>query len=674
MTIGGFTISSIVLSIAYLFVFFIFQTHGISGGDSGDLVTAAVTGGVPHPPGYPLYTLLGFFLNKLPLFTPAWRVSLLSSLFHSASIVLIFLISFVLTKKYLSAFFSALTIGGTYVFFYYSITPEVFALFSFFLLCIIFLYFLWIQTRRMVYFYLCVFVFFLSLSHHHLILFVVPSLILGILVSRQYKKLIKSINIPSIILLAIIGLMPYIYVPLAGKNNSIIYWNNPETVRGFFRLVTRADYGIFQSSAVYGDLPTQRLLSVKAYLQFVFGDFSIIGVVLFFLGFLYIFKKQRIEAIVLGCSLLCFGPIFFFYASFPIISNFTLGIYERFLLPSYLIIALCIGFGAVVIFEFLQKVLFFLIKNRFLRGITTILLTGCLFLYPLRLFYKTSSISQGLSHDTTADTFGRDMLRHVKPNAIVILSGDTSLFIAQYVRYALGFRSDTKVLHANGLLNEEYPVVVHKVFPDLATSTKRGADFFQDFIRGNIDRFPIYANETHPIPDGMFWVPKGLLYELTKESDLPSLEGLAKENAMIFSSYQNPFDGVLHRYRHLMLADIPEVYAESAYGLGTTFLRGGNLEEAKKYFSLAVDLSDERIKAESYLSLGIVYFLQDKCQESLGFLEKSKEYDQQKDRPSRIRYEIAVYKECFKDEQKAEEIRKRYEHVLKQGTPLRQWQ
>ncbi|MGC8878576.1 MAG: protein O-mannosyl-transferase family, partial [Anaerolineae bacterium] len=37
------------------------------GADGGDLITATVTGGVPHPSGYPTYLLLGSLFVHLPL-------------------------------------------------------------------------------------------------------------------------------------------------------------------------------------------------------------------------------------------------------------------------------------------------------------------------------------------------------------------------------------------------------------------------------------------------------------------------------------------------------------------------------------------------------------------------------------------------------------------------------
>ncbi len=49
------------------------------GTDGGDLITAAVTLGVPHPPGYPLYVTLGHLFAQLPIGTVAFRLNLLSA-------------------------------------------------------------------------------------------------------------------------------------------------------------------------------------------------------------------------------------------------------------------------------------------------------------------------------------------------------------------------------------------------------------------------------------------------------------------------------------------------------------------------------------------------------------------------------------------------------------------
>ena len=50
-----------------------------NGADGGDLITAAHTLGVPHPSGYPTYTLLAWLASQLPVGTIAYRANLLSA-------------------------------------------------------------------------------------------------------------------------------------------------------------------------------------------------------------------------------------------------------------------------------------------------------------------------------------------------------------------------------------------------------------------------------------------------------------------------------------------------------------------------------------------------------------------------------------------------------------------
>lgn len=51
----------------------------VAFGDSGELIAAAASLGVAHPPGYPLYTVLGWLALKVPLGEPAFRMNLLSA-------------------------------------------------------------------------------------------------------------------------------------------------------------------------------------------------------------------------------------------------------------------------------------------------------------------------------------------------------------------------------------------------------------------------------------------------------------------------------------------------------------------------------------------------------------------------------------------------------------------
>ena|SRR5258708_6961368 len=47
--------------------------------DSPETVTACLTLGIPHPPGYPFHTLLGHFFSVLPLSHFPFRINLFSA-------------------------------------------------------------------------------------------------------------------------------------------------------------------------------------------------------------------------------------------------------------------------------------------------------------------------------------------------------------------------------------------------------------------------------------------------------------------------------------------------------------------------------------------------------------------------------------------------------------------
>jgi len=62
------------------FIFYRNMAPEVTLQDSGELVTGAFTFGVPHPPGYPLWALLGYVWSHfiVPFGNPAWRIGMMS--------------------------------------------------------------------------------------------------------------------------------------------------------------------------------------------------------------------------------------------------------------------------------------------------------------------------------------------------------------------------------------------------------------------------------------------------------------------------------------------------------------------------------------------------------------------------------------------------------------------
>ena len=87
-------VAAVAVGVLALALYLVTLAPGITwahqGADGGELLAAAVTRGVPHPPGYPLYTiLLGAWLTLIGWIAPAsevaWRGNLLSAFCGAAS-------------------------------------------------------------------------------------------------------------------------------------------------------------------------------------------------------------------------------------------------------------------------------------------------------------------------------------------------------------------------------------------------------------------------------------------------------------------------------------------------------------------------------------------------------------------------------------------------------------
>src|SRR5580658_6766180 len=80
-------------------------------GDSAELVTAAALWGVPHPPGYPLYTAIGHLFAAVPFGALPWRVHVTSAVFHAGAVAATMAAVFALTKSRAAAIAAGIGLG-----------------------------------------------------------------------------------------------------------------------------------------------------------------------------------------------------------------------------------------------------------------------------------------------------------------------------------------------------------------------------------------------------------------------------------------------------------------------------------------------------------------------------------------------------------------------------------
>src|SRR5258705_369477 len=93
--------------------------------DSAEYAGAAVTLGIPHPPGYPLYTLLAAAFVQLP-FEPAYSVNLMSAVFASVALALAYLLQRRVGVGVAAAIVGAATLGASRLFWSQAVIAEVY--------------------------------------------------------------------------------------------------------------------------------------------------------------------------------------------------------------------------------------------------------------------------------------------------------------------------------------------------------------------------------------------------------------------------------------------------------------------------------------------------------------------------------------------------------------------
>lgn len=654
-------VASLLIGAGAFVLYLFFQAQGIVGGDSGDLVTAAFEFGVPHPPGYPLYTWLVWLATKIPLYTPAWRAGLLSSIPHAITLSLVYVVVRKLGHSVWAGLFAVLMLGGNYLYFLYSTTPEVFALFDLFIVLTIYLLLVWQDTKENALLYLFSFVFGLSLTHHHVMLFFVPAILY--VLYNNYNRY-KRYNYYLLFLFFLLGLLPYLYIPIGARGTAIVNWDRAVDTAGFIRLLTRADYGSFVANGFYGSLPTHRLIQIKAYGQFLLLDLTWGGIFLGVAGLLSLWARHRQFFWFVVLALGIIGPVFFFYASFPLMNRFSLGTYERFLLPSYTILSVVLGVGFGHVIQWISRVKWG-VRMR-LAGVVGLLF----FLWPVTLGSITIWRFWGLALDRTAEALGSDMMSGIPAGAILLVSRDTPLFISQYVRYGLGVRPDIILIHTNRLWSRDYPETLRLRFPGISVPNSEPDAFAKLFVAGNRETIPIYSNTTFAVGEEWFWVPHGLVYKLTKKDDLPAILAFLDSNDRLWSTFRDPRIGILARYHHLMLSDVLSVYADSRIATGKILLRGGKLDDAKRYFREAIVYKSDIEEADGYTYLGLAELFDGKCAESLSAFAQAREVSLVPD-ASLMLYESVAQRDACGNAEKARELMRFYEDARqKDDIPL----
>ena len=217
------------------------------GEDSGDLLVASATLGIPHPTGYPLYVLLGRVSSLQPIGTTAFRINLVSALAGAAGV---FFIARWAAELAPAAGSAALAIAALVAALLYafsqgawsqSVVAEVYTLNIVFLAAI-----LWALARserrgENRYLALAAYLFGLGLSNHLLVLAAAPA-IAWVAVRRLVSKSIGVTGCVLLLVLVIWGVSLDAYLPIRASLGPEFSWGVPNTPQRLWWVLTGAQY------------------------------------------------------------------------------------------------------------------------------------------------------------------------------------------------------------------------------------------------------------------------------------------------------------------------------------------------------------------------------------------------------------------------------------------------
>jgi hypothetical protein len=322
----------------------------IAGGDSGELTAAALTGGVPHPSGYPLFALLARLFAGLPLgHSPAWRVNLLSAVSTAAAGGLACAVVQSWTRNTAAGLLAAALFGTSPLAWSHATSAEVFGLNAMF---VALAFYLWLRVERSLArrdVFALLLAGGLAMCNHHTFVFVGAPLVLRSLWIT--RRTLGARGVAAALACGLLGLVPYLYLVPASASAAAVSWGDQTSLAGLVSHVLRLNYGTFSMGRTNTQgifiaegtfLPSLWHMWGRAFPRLLW-----FGPVLAVAGLQFGIKNRLTRS----ATLVLLFVICFYSLSFCALSNLAttrpllLGVLGRFCIQSDLLFAIAAGLG-----------------------------------------------------------------------------------------------------------------------------------------------------------------------------------------------------------------------------------------------------------------------------------------------------------------------------------------
>ena len=481
-----------------LLVYLVTVEPTLPTGDSGELISAAYVLGVAHPPGYPLFTLLGHLATLVPVGSPAARVNVLSCVLDAAAVAVVFLAAYrVIGRRterapaLVAAAAGAWLLAFSTLYWNYSEVAEVFALNNLFAAVLLLLGLEWSRRpERVRLLWAFMLVFGLALTNQLTIVLLVPAFLVLAWAGRRAMRSARLRDLAVAAGALVAGLLPYLYLPVAASSSPAVNWGDPRTVGRFLDVVRRTSYGTFSLTAdgKHGSIGEQLGLIASTLTHAFVG----VGLVLAVLGLAWAWRRQRMAGAALTTAFLVAGPVFVAYANPAYPDELTKGIVERFFILPSIPLAILASLGAFLLLERAAAATLPAIRPRLAAGIAAaaVLATP---VAAAAAHYRTADHSG----DRVALHYGEDILASLPSRSLLIMRGDENFTSLDYLQIVEHRRPDVVTVDAELLKLPTYVTQLRREHPDVVipfASYDGGVHTsLNDLVRANIGRRPVYV-------------------------------------------------------------------------------------------------------------------------------------------------------------------------------------
>ena len=193
--------------------------------------------GIAHPTGYPTYLTLSHLFTYLPVGDVAYRANLASAAYGALAVGVVFGAGYLLTRRVVAAAVAAVAFGVGKAIWSQAVIAEVYTMNALLISLTLAVLLLWRDRGRDRYLLLAAFLSGLCLTNHLTSGLLLPAGLLFVALVDwrrllEWRLMLKSAG------LFILGLTPYLYLPIRSWMNTPMEANNPSNFERFWYVVS----------------------------------------------------------------------------------------------------------------------------------------------------------------------------------------------------------------------------------------------------------------------------------------------------------------------------------------------------------------------------------------------------------------------------------------------------